>query len=260
MDWNGALQGKAAIVTGAASGIGRATAIAYARAGADVLLVDRDADGLDETKALTADASGSAVSHPFDLTHYSELPQLVQASVDRFANLDILNNTAGISLPRPFDEFDEAMFDRVMAINTKATFFLCHAAARHMTRHGGGSIVNVASAAGLIGIAYASAYSASKAAVIGMTRALAVELTPLGVRVNAICPGFVDTPMTRPFFDAIEDPHQRESAISAFADKFLIKRPARPEELADAAVFLASDASSYITGVILPVDGGWTIW
>jgi NAD(P)-dependent dehydrogenase (short-subunit alcohol dehydrogenase family) len=258
MDWNGVLRGKAAIVTGAGSGIGRATALAYAQAGAAVLAVDRDNERLSETEALAAGASGSVTTDALDVTQYAELPDLVTSAIERLGKLDILNNTAGISNPLPFDAHDEQAFDRLMAVNIKAVFMLCHAVARHMTQRGEGCIVNVASLAGLIGIGRASAYSASKAAVIGLTRALAVELTPLGVRVNAICPGFVDTPMTKPFFDAIEDKEARDAAMDNMVSGFLIKRAARPEELADAAVFLASDASSYITGVALAVDGGWS--
>jgi NAD(P)-dependent dehydrogenase (short-subunit alcohol dehydrogenase family) len=260
MEWNDALRGKSAIVTGAGSGIGRATALAYAHAGADVLLVDRDEQRLRETEALADGIGGSAVVHVVDLVEYAGLPGIVEAAVERFGKLDILNNTAGISQPMPFEDYDETAFDRLMAVNTKAVFFLCHAAARHMLSRGDGRIVNVASVGGIMAVPYSAGYCASKAAVVGLTRSLALELSPRGIRVNAICPGFVDTPMTQPYFKSLESEQRRKEVMDAMLTSFLIKRPARPEEIADAAVFLASDASSFITGVILPVDGGWSAW
>jgi NAD(P)-dependent dehydrogenase (short-subunit alcohol dehydrogenase family) len=129
-----------------------------------------------------------------------------------------------------------------------------------MLSRGDGRIVNVASVGGIMAVPYSAGYCASKAAVVGLTRSLALELSPRGIRVNAICPGFVDTPMTQPYFKSLESEQRRKEVMDAMLTSFLIKRPARPEEIADAAVFLASDASSFITGVILPVDGGWSAW
>lgn len=245
---NRALEGKTALVTGASSGIGKAIALRLAEAGAEVVLVGRR---LPELKALDAaiNASGGrAISMALDVTDAAAGGGAV-ASLPR---LDVLVNSAGMNIPEPIAAVTEAHYDRLFGLNLKAAFFLSQAAANKIAAHGnGGAIIYITSQMGHVGAANRTAYCASKHGVEGLVRALAVELAPANIRVNSIAPTFIETPMTAPMF---EDVGFRAEVMS----KIPLGRVGIPEDVAEAAVFLASDGAAMITGTSLKVDGGWT--
>lgn len=238
--------GKNAIVTGAASGIGRATAILMAKEGAHVTLADINTDGLTETAGMI---EGSAQIVRFDATDYDSCRSLIaKATKDR--GLDILCNIAGLLDWGPVDGFDENRFARVLAINLTSVYSLCRAALPHLVKTKG-TIINTSSTAGLAGIAYSSAYSASKHGVIGLTKSLAIEYASRGVRVNAICPGHVDTPM------ASQTPPEGDldwDLVMRNVNK-LEGGACAPEDIANAFAYLASNDARKVSGTTLSVDG-----
>ncbi len=242
----GRLSGRTAVVTGAGSGLGRASAGALAREGARLVLIDRDAAAL----ATATQELGALAHHALDVTDAAE----VAACFDALPDCDILVNSAGIEGPHGgLETCAPADLQRVMAVNFFGSFHCAQAAARRMQAQGrGGAIVNIASTAGLIGSARLGAYAASKAAVVSMTRSLARSLAADGIRVNAVCPGSISGPM----FDRTLDPAQAEADRAAMIAIHPLGRLGEPAEVADAVVFLASPQSSYCTGVLLPVDGG----
>jgi 2-deoxy-D-gluconate 3-dehydrogenase len=246
------LAGRVAIVTGAARGIGRAIARDLARAGADIGVGLRDAgrDGgvVEEITAL----GGRALPVAMDVTDLDRSRAAVDEVVAAFGGVDILVNNAGGGVMASALDVTEEQFDRVWALNTRSTFFLSQHVARHMRARGGGSIVNVASQAGLVALPGESAYCASKAAVIHLTRCLAVEWGALGIRVNAVAPTFIETDGTEP---ALSDPAFRADVVDRIA---ALHRIGTPEEVSPAVVFLCSPAASLVTGHTLVVDGGWT--
>mgnify|MGYP001430138795 CR=1 FL=1 len=241
------LNGKKALVTGAASGIGRATAIKFAAQGARVTIGDINEAGLAETAAMMATPPRIV---PFDASSAESCRALVAAAaVD---GLDVLCNISGILDWGSTERFPVERFERILAINTTSVFVLCQAALPHLIRSGGGAIVNTASTAGVQGIAYNVAYSASKHAVVGITRSLAVEVAGKGVRVNAICPGAVATPMTSTMPN---DPDIDWPLVMRNAPK-LPDGTCEPEEIAELFVFLASDKARKVTGSLYTMDGG----
>ena len=245
------LEGRVAIVSGAASGIARATAIQFAREGAVVMAVDRDEEGVEETVAMINLAGGQAEFSIVDISKSAEVQAAVRSTLDRFGDLHILFNGAGILAYGTVLETTEEAWDRMMAINLKGTFLFCRAVLPHMIEKGRGSIVNVSSTVGAHdACAHAAAYVSSKAGVALLTRSMGIDYARLGIRVNAICPGPTDTPMLR---KAMTPEQMNELALSC-----PIGRLAQPEELAKAAVFLASDDASYVTGTLFYVDGGQT--
>jgi NAD(P)-dependent dehydrogenase (short-subunit alcohol dehydrogenase family) len=248
--------GKVALVTGAGSGIGRASALAFARAGARVIAADVDASGGAGTVRQIEEAEGEARFLHADVTSEVDVERLVAQTVETFGRLDLAHNNAGIGAqPRPLHEADRQSFDRVLAVNVVGVWLCLKYEARHMLASGqGGAIVNTASLAGLIGFPNNIAYSTSKHAVIGITRTAALEYARRGIRVNAVCPAFVHTPMVDSFVAA--DPLHFN--LDRLAGMQPMGRMGTPQEVADAVVWLCSDAAAFITGIALPLDGGTT--
>jgi NAD(P)-dependent dehydrogenase (short-subunit alcohol dehydrogenase family) len=248
------LDGKVALVTGAGRGIGRAVALALGRAGAELILNSRTPAELEAVAAEIAAQGGRARPLPFDVTD----GKAARAAIAGLARLDILVNNAGMNRPQSFLEVDEATLDRMIALNIKAAFTVAQEAARHMVGAGagvpGGVIINMSSQMGHVGTERSrTVYVMTKHAVEGLTKAMAVELAPKGVRVVSIAPTFVETPLTKPFFD---DPATRKWII----DRIPLGRAGTVEEVANAVLFLASPAASLVTGSSLLADGGWTAW
>lgn len=242
---------RSALVTGAASGIGRATALRLAAEGAQVFACDLDAPALDATVAAIAGAGGTAVAHPFDVADRAACRAAVAACVARFGKLDLLCNVAGILCWGHAAEISAADWDRTLAVNLSGVFFLSQAAIPHLleTR---GTIVNMASTAGLKGQAYTLPYSATKAAVISMTKCLALEYAKRGLRVVALAPGGVETPLIA------RTRYPDDADRSQIAKLMPLVPLAQPEEIAAAVAYLASDEARYVNGAVLAIDGGQT--
>jgi NAD(P)-dependent dehydrogenase (short-subunit alcohol dehydrogenase family) len=249
----GALTGKRVFITGGASGIGRATALLLAREGAAVAVVDLEEAGGQAVAQTIVNQGGQAIFVHCDVTQAVDCQRAVQRTVDELGGLDILFNNAGIIRRATVIDTTEEEWDRVMAVNVKAIFLLSKYAIPIMEQAGGGTIVNTASGWGLVGGARAVSYCASKGAVVNMTRAMAIDHGPQNIRVNCICPGDTDTSMLR----------NEARQLGASDEMFLAEaagrplgRIGRPGEIAQAVLYLASDASSFVTGATLVVDGG----
>jgi NAD(P)-dependent dehydrogenase (short-subunit alcohol dehydrogenase family) len=244
------LDGKIALVTGAGRGIGRAVALALAAAGAALILVSRTLSELDEVAGEIASSGGKARALPFDVTR-SDAVREAFAGLDR---LDILVNNAGLNRPQPFLDVDEPTLDLLLGLNVRAAFIVAQAAARLMVTRRSGVIINMSSQMGHVGSDLnRTVYVMTKHAIEGLTKAMAAELAPKGVRVVSIAPTFVTTPLTRPFF---EDPVFKKWVL----DRIPLGRLGTVDDVASAVVFLASPAASLVTGSSLLVDGGWTAW
>ncbi len=247
----GRLEGKVALITGAGSGMGRVAAHAFVREGASVVAVDVNDKAVHETVATL---QGQALAVTADVTRDADVAVFVKTAVDRFGKLDVLYNNAGI-----FDEADEsvlttndAIWDRTMAINVKGLAFCCKHGIPELIKAGGGSVINIASFVALVGCSVPQdAYTASKGAVIALTKSLAVQFGPMGVRSNAICPGPIETPLMR---DLLKD----ESKKRVRLNRIPMGRFGQAEDVVSLAVYLASDDSSWTNGAVLVVDGGIT--
>jgi NAD(P)-dependent dehydrogenase (short-subunit alcohol dehydrogenase family) len=251
------LTGKTALITGAGSGIGRATAMRFAEEGAAVAVVNLRADAAEETAdKITADG-GRAVAVAADVTEAAAIERAVAMAVEVFGRLDVLYNNAGVDSTGSVADADEADWDRCFAVNVKGTFLASRAAVPHLERDGGGSIVNQGSVAALVGVPGFAAYCAAKGAVVALTRSMAVDLAPRGIRVNVICPGTVYTPLMEPLLRRRGD-GDLEAGLAKTIAKYPIGRLGTPEEIAEAALWLASPESSFATGTVLTVDGGMT--
>ena len=247
------LRDSRVVITGGASGIGRACALAFARLGARVALLDVARDGLAETERLLPGSGHLALE--CDVANVASVAAAFDRLASGFGAPDVLVNNAGINPAVASSlEVDEAFYDRVMDVNLKGIFFCAQAALRSMLETGG-VVVNLGSVSGMIGWGGSSVYSASKGAVIALTKALAIEFAPRGVRVNAVCPGSVRTPMVEDNLRRLPDP---DAAWREAAALHPLGRVATPEEVADAVVYLASPQSAFVTGTCLVVDGGLT--
>jgi NAD(P)-dependent dehydrogenase (short-subunit alcohol dehydrogenase family) len=245
--------GKTVLVTGGAGGIGRAAALAFARAGARVAVSDVNAAGGEETAGLITQAGGEAIFVKADVSREAEVEALVTKTVIAFGRLDCAFNNAGIEEEsKPLADCDEALFDRIMAVNVKGAWLCMKHEIRQMLKQGGGAIVNTASVAGLVGAPLQPAYAASKHAVVGMTRTAAAEYGKAGIRINSVCPGVIRTPMLE---RALEREPRREKGIVKVHP---IGRIGEAEEIAGAVLWLCSDAASFVIGHQLAVDGGLT--
>jgi 2-deoxy-D-gluconate 3-dehydrogenase len=248
------VEGKVAIVTGTGTGIGQASALALAAAGAKLVLTElpNRTDAAEATASMAREAHGTeTLIMPLDVTNLGQIDELVTSAVARFGRIDILVNNAGINIPKMALDVTESDWDRVLDINLKGLFFTTQAVGRVMAEQKHGKIVSIASQMGVVGYVKRAAYCSSKAGVVNLTRVLAFEWAQYGIRVNAIGPTFVETPLTRPMF---EDAEFRQDVLS----RIPLGQLAQPEDIASAVVFLSSAASDMITGHTLLVDGGWT--
>ena len=248
----GHLQGKVALVTGGGSGIGRASALAFAREGASVVVADVAVTGGNETVTLIQTAGGVATFVRADVSQASDVAALVDAAVATYGRLDCAHNNAGIEGTAALTaEYPEEDWDRVLAINLKGVWLCMKYEIPQMQRQGSGAIVNTASIAGLVGAYRMPAYVASKHGVAGLTKTAALEYARAGIRVNAVCPGVIRTPMVERFF--LSRHPRAETRLSAAEP---VGRLGTPEEVAEAVVWLCSDAASFVTGHTMAVDGG----
>ena len=244
------LQDKVAIITGSARGIGRATALAFADQGAQVVVCDLDVTGGEQTAADIRASGGRAIFMPVNVTERASVDALVSAAVARFGRIDVLVNNAGVIRDRSLLKMTEQDFDFVINVNLKGVFNCTQAVAPLMVAQGSGAIINASSVVGVYGNYGQTNYVASKAGVIGMTKVWARELGPKGVRVNAVAPGFISTEMLAGIPDKV---------LEDLKAKIALRQLGRPEDIANAYVFLASDEAAYITGHVLHVDGGAAI-
>jgi NAD(P)-dependent dehydrogenase (short-subunit alcohol dehydrogenase family) len=252
------IDGKTAIVTGAGNGIGRAIAMAFAAAGAKVVVSDVLSDDGERTVREISESGGTAYFVAADVSDVEQVENLISASVTRFGGLDILANNAGIGGGKlRLHEIEPDDFDRVINVNLRGTFLCSKYAIPHFLAQGDGRIVNTASTYGLIAAPNAAAYCASKAAIINLTRQMAVDYGPDGIRVNAICPGYIDTGLGRRASQLSPDAFAAATAIREKAAGMQpLGRQGQPTEVGEVALFLASDAASFMTGSIVTVDGG----
>ncbi len=245
------LNGKVAIITGAASGIGKATAILFAEHGAKIVVADINEDGGKETVADIQDEGNDAIFVKTDVTVKSDTEQMVEQTIASYGKLDILLNSAGIAMRLPVAELSEEDWHRCLDVNLTGVFLSSKAAIPAMQNNGCGSIINMSSIYGIVGADVRAAYVASKGAVTNLTRGMALDYASDNIRVNCICPGFVETPLVA---GVVKTPEEYQK----LADKHPLRRLAKPEEIAYGALYLASEESSFVTGIALPIDGGYT--
>jgi len=246
------LPGKSTFITGAGGGIGQALAVAFAKAGANLLITDIRAEALAATEALVRDVGVSVLARAGDLTDAPFVNDLVSKAVQQFGGLDCAVNNAGFYPPDEYlPDLDCALARKVLEVDFWGVFHCMRAQIPAMQARGGGSIVNISSGAGLLGFPRNSIYCAAKHAVVGITRAAALDHSAQGIRINAICPGMIETPPLQAY---LADPARRKGAVALHP----LGRLGRPHEIADAALWLCSDQASFVTGIALPVDGGFT--
>jgi NAD(P)-dependent dehydrogenase (short-subunit alcohol dehydrogenase family) len=255
----GRLDGRVALITGGASGIGAAAVRLFAAEGAAVAVLDRDGDAAARLVESLGDGAARALVMAADVTDRAAVEEATARAAATFGRIDVVYNNAGVPVGfGPVADLTAADWNLSLAVNVTGTLYCTQAALPHLRSAGGGSIVNQSSVAALVGIPGLAAYSASKGAVVALTRTLAAELAPEGIRVNVICAGTVDTPMARPLLVA-RGRGDVELGAKLTAERYPIGRIGTPEEIARAALFLASDESSFVTGAVLTADGGMTI-
>jgi NAD(P)-dependent dehydrogenase (short-subunit alcohol dehydrogenase family) len=247
------LRGKAAIITGSSKGIGRALAIGFAQEGAKVVVVYRsDAEGAGRVVSAIEGLGGKAIACRADVSRRVDVENMLEAANNAFGYISVLVSNAGIAGDAPFFEITDEQWDRTLAVNLTGVFLCGQVVAYHMAGYGGGSIINVSSQMAQVAMQGSAPYHASKGGVEMLTRAMALDLAPHSIRVNALAPGLTLTPMTEGG-DQLSDPERRRQTM----DRIPLGRPAQPQEMVGAAVFLASDEASYVTGTTLLVDGGY---
>jgi NAD(P)-dependent dehydrogenase (short-subunit alcohol dehydrogenase family) len=245
------LKNKVAILTGAASGIGKATAKLFAEHGAKVVVADIDEDGGNQTVTDIQGAGNEAIFVKTDVTIQADTEQMVTRTVENYGKVDILFNNAGIAMRLPVAELLEEDWHRCLDVNLTGVFLCAKAAIPAMQKNGGGSIINMSSIYGIVGGDVRAAYVASKGAVTNLTRGMALDYAQDNIRVNCICPGFVETPLVA---GVVKNPEEYQK----LANKHPMRRLGQPEEIAYGALYLASDESAFVTGIALPIDGGYT--
>lgn len=246
------LKEKVAIITGGGTGIGRGIALMFVREGAKVVVAGRRPEPLEEVTQQIRTQGGKALAVQTDVSIYEEVVKMVEGTIKTFGRLDILVNNAGVYLPHDALSASEEEWNKLMSVDLKGVWLCSKAAIPQMVKQGGGKIINISSIAGLIGFEQSAAYCAAKGGVINLTRAMALDYASKGINVNVIAPGVIKTEMTKPF---LADPKMREDLLG----KTPVGRIGTPDDIAWAAVYLASEESDFVTGQTIVVDGGWTI-
>jgi NAD(P)-dependent dehydrogenase (short-subunit alcohol dehydrogenase family) len=251
------LEGKLVVITGAATGIGRATALLFAREGARVVIGDVNEKGAQETADSVNAETGDARARffPTDVSRAEDMQALMRDAAEFMGGIDVIVNNAGEQRSGRVTDFEESEWELLMQVNPKSCFLGAKYGVSYLKERGGGSIVNMASLAGLKGGPGMTAYSASKGAIVAFTKALAAELAPDRIRVNCMCPGWIDTPFNQPAIDFMGGRSTQDEIV---AEAVPLQRQGTPDEIAPGMLFLASDASSYMTGQALSIDGGVT--
>jgi meso-butanediol dehydrogenase/(S,S)-butanediol dehydrogenase/diacetyl reductase len=253
----GRLDGKVALITGAGSGIGRASALLFAKEGCKVVVVDVVEEAGKETVSMIKESGGDAIFLKADVSKAFDSKRVMKATVAKYGKLDILFNNAGINPSGTVVDTPEKVWDRVININLKGVFLFSKYAIPEMAKGGGGVIVNTASVSGLVGTANEIAYVASKGGVVMMTKAMAIDHAHQNIRVNCICPAGTETALLGKWLATVKEPEKVRQELTSMS---LLKRLAKPEEIAYTALFLVSDESSFMTGSAVAVDGGFTAW
>jgi NAD(P)-dependent dehydrogenase (short-subunit alcohol dehydrogenase family) len=249
------VQGKACFVTGAGSGIGKAIAERLAEEGGLVLCVDINQDAVLATVAEIRQTGGIAAACPADISSGSQVQAAISDCMQRFSRIDVVINNAGVNIPGVFHEVSDEVIDKTLNVNVKGAMYVSRAAIPHMLKQESGAIVNISSVNGLVSEPFLTVYSASKGAVVMLTRGIALDYAKQGIRCNCICPGWVDTPINYAHAEMLGGLEKVYASIDNFQP---IGRPGKPREIAHLALFLASDEASFITGSIITADGGMT--
>jgi NAD(P)-dependent dehydrogenase (short-subunit alcohol dehydrogenase family) len=249
------IAGKVCVVTGAGSGIGRASALRLAEEGGLVLCADRHGATAAETAGLIASAGGVASHRKVDVSDSGEVDAMIADAVEKFGRLDVLVNNAGVNIPGVLHEVTNEVIDLTLNVNVKGQIYGCRAAIPHMLSGGGGSIINISSVNGIVSEPFLAVYSASKGASVMLTKGVALDYAKLGIRCNVICPGWVDTPINYAHAEMLGGLQHVYDTIDSFQP---IGRPGLPREIANVVLFLASDETSFMTGSVVAVDGGMT--